>query len=501
MKITLINFTTFLYSLSLPTMVQILRMSRNNVRCINLIIDPKESLDSNLPAIIEVSNGSDLVGFSLFSCYYYQAVKLTQVIKKQLGDIPVIWGGVHPTFLPEMSLKIADYICIGEGEEAFLEFIESLSKGMKEPVDNIWSTRGDEIVKTPIRIPNDNLDTFPSFDYDHNGFYQIKKGKLQHLKDNPDAVKAYYGDNFFVITSRGCIFRCSYCSNDSKNKLYGDNYRKIRRFSNERVLNELAMAKKHLPFIESVTFIDDDFISRKTEELAEFCQSYKKRIGLPFFAFGNPININQENIDMLVDAGMNSIQIGVQTGSPRIQKLYCRPINNERVIAVSSIMEKHKGKLVPKYDFILDNPWESDDDKEDSLELLMELKEPKEFNFFRLTFFPGTSLQRRALEEGIISDEEMLSSHASIIQNSFYNSLMLLSGHYKMPRESIERLKRWKNNPFGYRLLRHSTHFLLAVFLLREALKDKRRIPEIFRYLKVYIRNLYNNIFRSKRGE
>lgn len=479
-------------------MVQILRRAGNDVRCVNLIIDPEEKLDSNLSALIDVSKGSDLVGLSLFSCYHAHAVTLTQAIKRELGTIPVIWGGVHPTFLPELSLKSADYICIGEGEEAFLEFVEFLAKGSNEPVDNIWSMKGNEIAKTPIRMPNNNLDDYPVFDYDHNGFYHIRSGKLQHLGEDPSSLKEYYGKVFFMITSRGCIFQCSYCSNDSKNKLYGYNYRKVRRFSNERVLNELEAAKGHLPFIESVNFIDDDFISRKTEELAEFCREYKKRIGLPFFAFGNPININQKNVDMLVDAGMNSMQIGVQTGSLRMQKIYCRPISNDKVIAVSRIMEKHKGRMVPKYDFILDNPWENDKDRQDSLELLMQLKEPKEFNFFSLSFFPGTSLQQRALAEGIITTEQMFSSHASIIKNCFYNSLMLLAGHYKMPDRAVEGLKRWKNNPVGYWLLSHSTQFLLSFFLFREALKDKRRIPEIFRYAKVCIRNLARSIFKKK---
>ncbi len=250
-----------------------------------------------------------------------------------------------------------------------------------------------------------------------------------------------------------------------------------------------------------MSFIDDDFISRKTEELADFCQSYKKRIGLPFFAFGNPVNMSQQNIDMLVDAGMHRMQIGVQTGSPRMQKLYRRPVTNAKVIAVSSFMEKHKGKIVPIYDFILDNPWETDEDKEDSLNLIMQIKEPKRFDFFSLTFFPGTSLQKRALDEGIISTEGMLSSHASIIKNSFYNSLMLLAGHFKMADKSIERLKQWKNNPIGYWLLSRSTQVLLSLFFLNGVFKGKNGVHEVFRYFKIYTRYLYAAAFKKKKRE
>lgn len=501
MKITIINFTTFLYSLSLPNIVQILRKAGHDVRCVNVLSDPKESLVPDLPAIIEIANGSDVVGLSLFSCYHNHAVVLTKALKRQIGDIPVIWGGVHTTYLPELSLQFADYICVGEGEEAFPEFIESLSNGKKNPVNNIWYMSGDKIVKTAMNALNSNMDAYPPFDYNHEGFYRVEKGKARHLKDNEDAVKAYYGKDFFIITSRGCIFKCTYCSNDSKNKLYGDNYRGVRRFSNERVLQDLETAKKHLPFIESVSFIDDDFISRKAEELADFCQGYKKRIGLPFFSFGNPVNINQQNIDMLVDAGMHRMQIGVQTGSPRMQKLYRRPVTNAKVIAVSNFFERHKGKIVPTYDFILDNPWETDEDKEDSLNLIMQIKEPKRFDFFSLTFFPGTSLQKRALDEGIISTEGMLSSHASIIKNSFYNSLMLLAGHFKMADKSIERLKRWKNNKVAYWLLSRSTQVLLSLFFLNGAFKGKNGAHEVFRYFKIYTRYLYDNAFKKKKKE
>ncbi len=69
-------------------------------------------------------SSSDLIGIS---CLSQNAEKATQVIEslKPLG-IPIVWGGIHATLNPERCLEYADIVCVGEGEGAALDLVESL---------------------------------------------------------------------------------------------------------------------------------------------------------------------------------------------------------------------------------------------------------------------------------------------------------------------------------------------------------------------------------------
>ena len=69
---------------------------------INLLLKELEKLD---PA---------LVGVSLQSSQFGTAKRITQAIKSRL-DVPVVWGGAHPTIDPESCIPHADAVCVGEG--------------------------------------------------------------------------------------------------------------------------------------------------------------------------------------------------------------------------------------------------------------------------------------------------------------------------------------------------------------------------------------------------
>ena len=58
--------------------------------------------------------------------------------------------------------------------------------------------------------------------------------------------------------------------------------------------------------------------------LREFFDQYRQRIGLPFSCLTSPLTLSSDKLDLLVESGLFSLQMGVQTGSPRIQRLYNR---------------------------------------------------------------------------------------------------------------------------------------------------------------------------------
>ena len=62
--------------------------------------------------VIDLCKGSDLVGISLMTNYFERAIQITSEIKFAT-DLPVIWGGIHPTVMPEECIKYSDMVCIG----------------------------------------------------------------------------------------------------------------------------------------------------------------------------------------------------------------------------------------------------------------------------------------------------------------------------------------------------------------------------------------------------
>ena len=70
--------------------------------------------------LVKLTKGSDLVGISLMTNFYDNAVQITKKLKDNY-DFPILWGGIHPTVRPEESLQHADMVCIGESEETLVD--------------------------------------------------------------------------------------------------------------------------------------------------------------------------------------------------------------------------------------------------------------------------------------------------------------------------------------------------------------------------------------------
>ena len=87
--------------------------------------DVKRYSDPILDQVAHLCKDSDLIGITLMTNYFDGAVQVTERIKRD-SDIPVIWGGIHPTIRPEESLKHADIVCVGDGEDAILELLDSM---------------------------------------------------------------------------------------------------------------------------------------------------------------------------------------------------------------------------------------------------------------------------------------------------------------------------------------------------------------------------------------
>src|SRR5437899_8760743 len=97
----------------------------------------------------------DVLCVSVFADNYQWALDLCRRVKREI-DVVVVFGGIHPTTVPETVVRedCVDVLCVGEGEEAIVELAESLERGrLDHSIRNLWFKKDGEIVRNPPR-PN-----------------------------------------------------------------------------------------------------------------------------------------------------------------------------------------------------------------------------------------------------------------------------------------------------------------------------------------------------------
>ncbi len=457
-----INFTLFSLASNF-TCIGVRRISSYlkskgiNVRIIFVPGDSKHEISLTngcKEQLMKMVKTDSAVGISFSSNYLKIAQTITRLIKDKL-PIPVIWGGVHATVSPEESLDVCDVICLGEGEDPLFDFLNrqtTLEK--KYEINNFWFKVGNQIVRNKQRPLRTNLDDFHFQDYEIENHFILTEKQIRPLKIND--LKRSFGFPLTRMMTFGCPARCTYCVNDRYQ--YLDKYNSlIRRYSVNYFIEETKYILNKLPFIDYLLFDDDAFLSLPREVIEEFSQKYKKEINLPFGIGGIKAEmVKEEKLIPLVDAGLITVRMGIQSASQKVNKeVYRRQFSKEGSLKAANIFKLLGNKLRPPfYDVILDNPWEEMQDKLETLSFFNGLPRPYFFNAFSLTFFPGTELYERALREKLISGYDP-AKHYHNFKKNLFNLFMLSLGLIRYPGWLYRRIinsKRIKdeNKEYGY---------------------------------------------------
>lgn len=391
----------------------------------------------------------DLLGISVgCSTFRNTAAELTQRARAVI-DCPVVWGGVHVTVTAERTFSEHDLLVIGEGEGAMLELCERLAKGQGiDDINNVWLRKDGREVKNPVRPPIADLDLLPFHDFGNDGKFFINNDRL--FEFDP-LVKEH--DLYQVMTTRGCPFSCTYCANSVYHRIYKGMGKIVRTRSVANVIDELVYAREKLPDIKQIAFYDDVF-GLDLEWTRRFCEEYKDKVGIPYWVYLHPKTITEELVRMLRDSGLFYADMGIQSGSQRVRnEFFNRMDKTEDIKRAMAILNKLKVK--PRLDFIMDNPFEEAQDKQEMLDLLLSFKRPFEFRLYSLAYFPGVELTKMALDRGFITESEIedvacktmkqwfvSSDFKRSKEDIFFNSLVSLTGKSFVPRFVVRALAR-----------------------------------------------------------
>ena len=242
----------------------------------------------------------DVVGVTSVTPSIYQAYKVAEIAKKVREDCTVVLGGPHATFLPRQTLKECRYVDVivrGEGEETTKELVETIENGEDlNNVKGITFRRGDEIVDAERRPFIKDIDAipFPSRDLLPMHLYNVNGVKYTTM-----------------LTSRGCPFRCSFCSSS---RLFGGYWRGR---SPENVLEEIRNIYGGYG-IRNVEFMDDTFtLDQKRAE--RICDGIvEEGWDISWGASSRVDTLSKRLVEKMKKAGCWILFLGIESGCQKI---------------------------------------------------------------------------------------------------------------------------------------------------------------------------------------
>ena len=310
----------------------------------------------------------DLVGFTAITCTYPRAVELMRKIKP-LGYKTVI-GGVHASSLPEDALKDGfDMVVVGEGEQMLLEIItHGHTRG-------IFQTSREKILKAEdLPLMDRSL-----VDMD---FYCNAGHKATHASGKRTA---------FILTSRGCPFRCIFCHNIWEGL-------PMRFTSPERIIEEIEYLFRDYR-IQHVGLVDNDFFLNRAGCRA-FCESMLRNdLGVTWATSARPDSLDEEILSLAARAGCRRIGLGFESGSQRILDLLDKKLDAHKNLESARLCHKYHIEVAGL--FMVGSPTETRQD----IRLTWDFIKKAQVDTIRITVatpFPGTRLWKQCQERGFI---------------------------------------------------------------------------------------------------
>jgi anaerobic magnesium-protoporphyrin IX monomethyl ester cyclase len=333
----------------------------------------------------------DCVAFSIFSGAFGFSVLLSTEIKRHF-TIPVIAGGPHPTVAADQTIAagVFDMVCVGEGEEAFVEVLDNIAIG--NPVDGvagIWSKRGGSVIRNAVRPLTEDLDCLPFPDrglFDFMTYLRVRGGTAD------------------IMSGRGCPYECTYCINPFVQELYKGKGRYVRKRSVPNVIAEIKELTEAYP-VRCLDFHDDVFAGN-VEWLGDFSAAYAGAVRLPFICSARPEMIDPRTVGLLKAAGCVSVAIGIESGDEEVRRnVLNRRLSDDRIIEAFRLV-RESGIATYSYN-IVGLPYETNDKIKKTIELNRRAR-PSALQVTVFQPYPGTKLETLSREKGWLAEGRQL---------------------------------------------------------------------------------------------
>ena len=332
----------------------------------NFINNAIKIIDEKKPKIVSFYTRCD---------FYHIELRLAERIKERLSDIYIVFGGPQADITSEDTIRkipYVDFVCCGEGENTVYPLFSSLLKGEPDlSVDGLVYREGDIVKKNPRPALVEDMDSLPIVDFSLANYDNM-------LQENIFAVEV----------GRGCHFGCTFCSTNS---FWG---RKYRLKSPQRIVDEIKLLHEKMG-ITKFAFMHDMFTFKKSTVM-EVCKLLKTLdFPVEWSCSARLDCLDYEMIDAMIDSGMYNIYFGVETGSPRMQKLINKNLKIENAVEIIDYLNNKNVDVITS--FIYGYPEETEEDISYTLSLIGALLNLKnvEINTHLCAFLPQTPLTQK----------------------------------------------------------------------------------------------------------
>lgn len=338
----------------------------------------------------------DLIGVSVVEPTFLLGMRLLNsardIIKR--NNIPVALGGVHAILAPETVLgydyDVVDYICISEGEQAFVELCLKIEKG--EDVSGFagfWIKKAGSWIKN-LKAPLTDINKLPIMD-----FSIFEESYL-----NKPMMGRFYR-TISIETTRGCPYHCSYCGDYALRNLFKDTGSWFRKKTMPRVEKELkAYVKKYAP--EFVYIMSESFLAGSPERVKEFIEMYRQ-FSIPFWFNTRPEDITEEKVKLVREVGCKRVSVGLEHGNEAFRKKYLhRNYTNEKFKKACGILKDHDISF--SVNIIIGFPFETREMIFDSIGVLRNVK-PDGVSTHIYSPYHGSEMRDVCIKNGMISDD------------------------------------------------------------------------------------------------
>jgi radical SAM superfamily enzyme YgiQ (UPF0313 family) len=289
---------------------------------------------------------ADIVGISCFTGHQIdRATAAARRIRELRPELPIVWGGYHPSLYPQLTAEsaLSDYVVTGQGEWMLLDLVERMARG-ESPAETpgVWRKIGGVPHKNPGGPSFRTLDEFPAFPFD---LVPLKSFLIDSL--TPRSISYH--------SSLGCPFRCNFCT---VTEIYE---RRWSGFSPERVLRDVRFLVEETG-AQSVEFYDNNFFvnDRRTFEIARGL--HDARLGILWSGEARPDKIaeyDDEMLSLLARSGLRWVFIGAESGHDRVLEMMERDHGVSHILEAARKLARHRIKVT--FSFNLGYPQEPPD--------------------------------------------------------------------------------------------------------------------------------------------
>jgi anaerobic magnesium-protoporphyrin IX monomethyl ester cyclase len=328
-------------------------------------------------------------------------LEASRIVREAHPQTPIVWGGVHPTILPEQTLAhpLVDLVAVGEGEMTALELTRALGEravrgnahaGLVDQVPEIaglvwWD--GSRAVHNAPR-PYVPMDELPLLDYD---LVDVEKYVLAEVPGERSLQ---------ITTSRGCPMRCGYCY-----LTVVPDGRRYRAESPERTVERIERLQR-LYRLNAIHIIDDEFFTQ-IKRARRVCELLLEReIGVTLRTNCRIDYIDRMDLDdlrLFRRAGFKHFYLGAEAGNDRVLDLIDKGITREQILRANRKLRE--AGIAPKFSFMGGFPSETIAEVKDTIHLMADLvrENPSAYTTPVQLYspYPGTPLYDTCLQNGM----------------------------------------------------------------------------------------------------